>query len=175
MFERYTEKARRVIFFARYEASQGGSPEIDPAHVLLGITREDPPLLAKFAPDGRGSIEKMRSRIQRHVPEHERIATSVELPLAPESKRVLHYAHEESDRLRDRHVGTEHLLLGLMREERSIAADTLSEFGLHLDAVREALARDRQGRSASAYGSNDERGRRRIRLGVENLLQSEIA
>jgi uncharacterized protein YbbC (DUF1343 family) len=175
MFERYTEKARRVIFFARYEASQGGAPEIDPTHVLLGITREDPPLLAKFAPDGRGSIEKMRSRIQRHVPERERIHTSVELPLAPESKRVLHYAHEESDRLRDHHVGTEHLLLGLMREEKSIAADTLSEFGLHLDAVREALARDRQARSASAYGSNDEGGRRRIRLGVENLLQSEIA
>src|SRR5437588_442408 len=103
MFERYTEKARRVIFFARYEASLVGGEAIEPQHLLLGIAREDEPLIVRFLPNGKGSIKSMRARIERHVLEQERVATSVELPLAPDSKRVLHYAHEESDRLRDRH------------------------------------------------------------------------
>ena len=71
----------------------------------------------------------------------ERIPTSVELPLAPETKRVLHYSHEESDRLQHRHIGTEHLLLGLLREERSMAAQILFERGLRLNAVRDEIAR----------------------------------
>jgi ATP-dependent Clp protease ATP-binding subunit ClpC len=65
----------------------------------------------------------------------------VELPLAPETKRVLHYSHEESDRLQHRHIGTEHLLLGLLREERSMAAQILFERGLRLAAVRDEIAR----------------------------------
>ncbi|HLM56917.1 MAG TPA: ATP-dependent Clp protease ATP-binding subunit, partial [Pyrinomonadaceae bacterium] len=69
------------------------------------------------------------------------ISTSVELPLAPETKRVLAYAHEESDRLQHRHIGTEHLLLGLLREERSMAAEILYERGLRLNAVREEVSR----------------------------------
>lgn len=177
MFERYTEKARRVIFFARYEASLAGGEAIEPEHLLLGLAREDNPLLVRFLPNGEGSVESMRAEIQRQVAERERIPTSVELPLAPESKRVLHYAHEESDRLRDRHIGTEHLLLGLMREERSIAEQVLSELGLSLDGVRAALAENRNLRSVQAAGSRrnrDERGRVRIGLGVENLLHEHI-
>src|SRR5690242_4029318 len=122
MFERYTEKARRVIFFARYEASLAGAEAIEPHHLLLGIAREDGPLLVRFFPNRNGSIESMRTHIQRQVADQERIPipTSVELPLAAESKRVLHYSHEESDRLGDRHIGTEHLLLGLVREDGSV-------------------------------------------------------
>ncbi len=71
----------------------------------------------------------------------EKISTSVELPLAPETKRVLAFAHEESDRLQHRHIGTEHLLLGLLREERSMAAEILYERGLRLNAVRDEIAR----------------------------------
>lgn len=178
MFERYTEKARRVIFFARYEASLAGAEAIEPEHLLLGIAREDDYLLARFLPNGNGSVESLRAQIQRQVAGREMIPTSVELPLAPETKRVLHYAHEESDRLRDRHIGTEHLLLGLVREERSIAAQVLSELGLHLDGVRTALAEQAKMRSVQTVGSRpnlDERGRVRIRLGIESLLHEEIA
>ena len=75
MFERYTERARRVIFFARYEASLAGAEAIDPEHLLLAIAREDKPLLAQFLPNGKGSIELIRSRIERHVSDRERIAT----------------------------------------------------------------------------------------------------
>src|SRR6185369_11645435 len=139
---RYTEQARRVIFFARYEASQSGSEAIEPEHLLLGISREDGRLLARLLPNGSGSVKLMRSRIECHVAQRERIPTSVELPLAPETKRTLHYAHEESDRLQNRHIGTEHLLLGLLREERSIAARVLVELGVGLERLRERIKQD---------------------------------
>src|SRR5437763_9064284 len=141
MFERYTEKARRVIFFARYEASQFGAPAIEPEHLLLGLMREDKTLTGRFFPRAQITIESIRREIESRTLLRERIPTSVELPLAPETKRVLHYSHEESDRLQHRHIGTEHLLLGLLREERSMAAQILFERGLRLNAVREEIAR----------------------------------
>ena len=141
MFERYTEKARRVIFFARYEASQFGAPAIEPEHLLLGLMREDKTLTGRFFPRASVNIEAIRKEIEGRTLLREKISTSVELPLAPETKRVLAYAHEESDRLQHRHIGTEHLLLGLLREDRSMAAEILYERGLRLNAVREEIAR----------------------------------
>src|SRR5918911_1641246 len=141
MFERYTEKARRVIFFARYEASQFGAPAIEPEHLLLGLMREDKSLTARFLARAQTSLEAIRKAIEERAPLREKLSTSVELPLAPETKRVLAYAHEESDRLQHRHIGTEHLLLGLLREERSMAAEILYERGLRLNAVRDEIAR----------------------------------
>jgi ATP-dependent Clp protease ATP-binding subunit ClpC len=141
MFERYTEKARRVIFFARYEASQFGAPAIEPEHLLLGLMREDKTLTGRFFPRAQVSIESIRKEIEGRTLLREKISTSVELPLAPETKKVLAYAHEESDRLQNRHIGTEHLLLGLLREERSMAAEILYERGLRLNAVRDEIAR----------------------------------
>jgi ATP-dependent Clp protease ATP-binding subunit ClpC len=141
MFERYTEKARRVIFFARYEASQFGAPAIEPEHLLLGLMREDKTLTARFLARAQTSLEAIRKEIEGRAPLREKISTSVELPLAPETKRVLAFAHEESDRLQHRHIGTEHLLLGLLREERSMAAEILYDRGLRLNAVREEVSR----------------------------------
>src|SRR3984893_12607338 len=141
MFERYTEKARRVIFFARYEASQFGAHAIEPEHLLLGLMREDKTLTGRFFPRAQITIESIRREIEGRTLLRERIPTSVELPLAPETKRVLHYSHEESDRLQHRHIGTEHLLLGLLREERSMAAQILFERGLRLASVRDEIAR----------------------------------
>src|SRR2546423_9570293 len=141
MFERYTEKARRVIFFARYEASQFGAPAIEPEHLLLGLMREDKSLTARFLARAQTSLEAIRKEIEGRAPLREKISTSVELPLAPETKRVLAYAHEESYRLQHRHTGTEHLLLGLLREERSMAAEILYDRGLRLNAVREEVSR----------------------------------
>jgi ATP-dependent Clp protease ATP-binding subunit ClpC len=150
MFERYTEKARRVIFFARYEASQFGAPAIEPEHLLLGLMREDKTLTGRFFPRAQVSIESIRKEIEGRTLLREKISTSVELPLAPETKRVLAYAHEESDRLQHRHIGTEHLLLGLLREDRSMAAEILYERGLRLNAVRDEIARQS---GADARGS----------------------
>ncbi len=141
MFERYTEKARRVIFFARYEASMFGAAAIEPEHLLLGLIREDRALLNAFVADGRVKLEDVRKEVEKRTEFREKISTSVELPLAQETKRVLAYAHEESDRLQHRHIGTEHLLLGLLREEHCVAAEVLAAMGVTLYAVREGVAR----------------------------------
>jgi ATP-dependent Clp protease ATP-binding subunit ClpC len=152
MFERYTEKARRVIFFARYEALQFGSQTIAPEHVLLGLMREDKTMSARFFQSRSAlSVEKMRREIEERSVIRDKIPQSAELHLAPETKRVLAFAHEESERLQNRHIGTEHLLLGLLREDRSMAADILSEYGLNLQTGREDVAK--QNGYPSTYSS----------------------
>src|SRR5664280_147911 len=138
MFERYTEKARRVIFFARYEASQFGSPYIETEHLLLGLLREDKALTNRFL-RSHASVESIRKQIEGHTTIREKVSTSVDLPLSNECKRVLAYAAEEAERLSHKHIGTEHLLLGLLREEKCFAAEILTERGLRLPAIRGAL------------------------------------
>ena len=140
MFERYTEKARRVIFFARYEASQFGQPYIETEHILLGLLREDKALTNRFLRT-LGAVESVRRQIEKHVAIREKISTSVDLPLSNESKRVLAHAAEEAERLGHKHIGTEHLLLGLLREENSFAAEILKGRGIELTGVREDLAK----------------------------------
>ena len=140
MFERYTEKARRVIFFARYEASQYGSPYIETEHLLLGLMREDKALANRFL-RSHGSIESIRKEIESRITIRERISTSVEVPLSQECKRILNFATEEAERLGHKHVGTEHLLLGILREEKCFGAEILQERGLRLSTLREELAR----------------------------------
>ena len=137
MFERYTEKARRVIFFARYEASQFGSPYIETEHLLLGLIREDKGLGNRFLHSGAANI---RQQVENQTVVRESISTSVDLPLSNESKRVLAYAAEEAERLSHKHIGTEHLFLGLLREEKSFAAQIMMERGVRLSKVREELA-----------------------------------
>ncbi|HXA85488.1 MAG TPA: Clp protease N-terminal domain-containing protein [Candidatus Dormibacteraeota bacterium] len=143
MFEKYTEKARRVIFFGRYEASQFGSPYIETEHLLLGLLREDKSLSHRFL-QGQAPVEDIRKQIEANTVVREKVSTSVDLPLSNENRRVLGYAAEEAERLSHRHIGTEHLLLGLLREEMSFAARILNEHGVRLSAVREELARTLQ-------------------------------
>src|SRR6266699_399262 len=143
MFERYTEKARRVIFFARYEASEVGSPYIETEHLLLGLLREDKALARRLLHSG-GSVESIRKKIHEYPTVGEKIPTSVDLPLSNECKRVLAYAAEEAERLGHKYIGSEHLLLGLLREKASLAAEILHERGLRLSTIREELARSSQ-------------------------------
>jgi ATP-dependent Clp protease ATP-binding subunit ClpC len=136
MFERYTEKARRVIFFARDEASQFGSPCIETEHILLGILREDHFLVHRF----ELSSETIRKQLEDRVTIREKISTTADLPLSNESKRVLAYAAEEAQRMSERHIGSEHLFLGLLREERGLAADLLRPTGLTLEQARRQIS-----------------------------------
>ena len=149
MFERYTEKARRVIFFARYEASQFGSPYIETEHLLLGLLREDKALANRFL-RSHAAVESIRKQIEGHTTIREKVSTSVDLPLSHECKRVLAYGAEEAERLNHKHIGTEHVLLGLLREEKCFAAEILHERGLRLSTIREELARSQSEKVASA-------------------------
>jgi uncharacterized protein YbbC (DUF1343 family) len=174
MFERYTEKARRVIFFARYEACQFGAAAIEPEHLLLGLSREDMPLFDRFLAHSKQSFDSIRRQLEQNDSSRAGSLGAVELPLAQDSKQTLHYAHEESDGLGDRHIGTEHLLLGLLRLQGSNTAQILSDLGLRIDAVRGALAEKIEApRPYVRAPDRPERGRR-IKLGVEKLLEERI-
>ena len=138
MFERYTEKARRVIFFARYEASQFGSPCIETEHLLLGLLREDKALTNRFL-RSHASIESIRKQIEGRTTIREKGSTSVDIPLSQECKRVLAYAAEEAERLSHKHIGTEHLLLGLLREDKTLTARFLARAQASLESIRKEI------------------------------------
>ncbi len=135
MFEKYTEQARRVIFFARYEASECGSASINPEHVLLGLLRENREIVSRLlSPEKAHQIQQ---EIEKRVVVGKKTSISVEMPLSEEAKRVLDYAAEESDQMVANYVGPEHILLGLLRDEKSLAAEILYQKGLRADRVRE--------------------------------------
>jgi ATP-dependent Clp protease ATP-binding subunit ClpC len=142
MFERYTERSRRVIFFARYEALQYGSQVIAPEHILLGLMREDKTLSARFFPFRHVlTVDTIRRDIEERIVLRDRIPQSSELHLSPATKQILFYANDESRQLKNRHIGPEHLLLGIVREEKSIAAEILFGYGLRLNDVRDEMTR----------------------------------
>jgi ATP-dependent Clp protease ATP-binding subunit ClpC len=139
MFERYTERARRVLFFARYEATQLGSTSIETEHLLLGLIREGKGLTSRIFARSHLSLESIRKEIEGRTVFREKVSTSVEIPFSAETKRVLQFAAEEADRLLHTYIGTEHLLLGILREERSVASSILYEKGMRLASVREDI------------------------------------
>src|SRR5260370_979123 len=128
VFERYTEKARRVIFFARYEASQYGSPYIETEHLLLGLMREDKALANRFLRQ-QGSIESRRKEIEGRITIRERISTSVEAPLSAECKRILNMAAEEAERPGHQHARPGRHPPGNPREDKRFRAEILTGRG----------------------------------------------
>jgi hypothetical protein len=136
MFERYTEKARRVIFFSRYEASHYGAHYIETEHLLLGLLREAKGIL-RWAP--KINAETIRKKIDDATIKNPSTSTSVDMPLSKECKRVLDFAKNEAERLAHKHIGTEHLFLGLLDVEDCLAAQLLREGGADPDGMREEL------------------------------------
>ena len=175
MFERYTEQARRTIFFARYEASQFGCSFIETEHLLLGLFREDK-ALAQLLGSYR-KLEAMRSSITRRGTTAPPISTSVDLPLSNESKRVLTYAAEEADRMNNKDISTVHLLLGLLREEKSFAAQLLRDQGLTLDLVRAQQSEPppAQSQAASIAGLDQWLAERVASGGIWTVKQKHVA
>jgi hypothetical protein len=136
MFERYTEHARRVIFFARYDASTLGSPYIEPEHLLLGLLREDPVLRGRLQP---GGIEQIRKRIGENCPIRDKVSTSVDLPLSHDAKRVLAIAAQESEELHHKVIDCGHLVLGLLHLENSVAVAALKQCGIDGPSYRDIV------------------------------------
>lgn len=139
MFERYTERARRVLFFARYEASQLGGLAIESDHLLLGLIREGEGLTARMFARARIPLEQLRREIEGRTVLREMVPTSVEIPFSGETKRILQHAAKEADGLHHGHIGPEHLLLGILCADRSVAASILTEHGMRLATVREDI------------------------------------
>ena len=137
MFERYTESARRVLFFARYEVTQLGGVTIEPEHILLGVLRETPHAVARFAKTG--SAEAIRMAIQDAQQASQHVSTSVEIPFSRDSKAVLESAAAESNLLHNHFIGPAHLVLGILLKTSGAAARALSDAGVSPHALRDDL------------------------------------
>lgn len=145
MFERYTERARRTVFFARYEAAQLGAREIDTEHLLLGLVRESHHLL-RFFPMA-DNLEAIRNTILALTPSRE-VNSSPDIPLTTAAKRTLTYAMEEADSLGHPNIGTEHLFLGLLREPDTMAGKVCAKHGAELVKARQLIMSSDEGTPA---------------------------
>ncbi len=119
---------------------QLGNTSIEPEHVLLGLVRENKGIVARILTLSQVSPDDIRRQIVNRPAFREKVATSVEIPFSAETKRVLLFTAEEADRLGHSYIGTEHLLIALLREEHSVAASILTTLGLRLGDVRRTTA-----------------------------------
>jgi hypothetical protein len=139
MFDRYSEKARRSIFFARYEASQFGGSHIETEHLLLGLLREDRALFLQLL---TGTTEAFRQSVEGRLgPAREKVSTSVDMPLSHECRQALSYAAKDAEALGHKTIEPAHLLLGLLHDETCGAAELLRQNGIQYRTFREMVSK----------------------------------
>ena len=139
-FEKFSERARRVLSLAQEEAQRFNHNYIGTEHVLLGLVRETDGIAAKVLANLGVELNKVRSAVEFIIGRGERAAPG-EIGLTPRAKKVIELAVDEARRLNHHHIGTEHLLIGLMREGEGVAAGVLESLGVSLDKVRGETSR----------------------------------
>lgn len=151
MFERFTEQTRRAIFFARYEASNYGSAYIETEHLLLGVLQADRELANRLAKE-RITADGVRGEIDKRITRRDRYSVTIEVPLSGDSKKILNLAADSAEKLGHRQVETEHLLLGILRVEKCLAAQILTVLGLKTESLEKEIAQApaKHGRGSSA-------------------------
>jgi len=152
MFERFTERARQVVFLAQEEARQLKHNYIGTEHILLGLLREEEGLAARVLESLDITVERVRAQVVRIVGSGEEV-TSRQIPFTPRAKKVLELALREALSLGHNYIGTEHILLGLVRENEGVAARILLEFDADSEKIRNEVLRILSGhenRSADA-------------------------
>ncbi len=139
MFERFTDRARKVMALANQEAQRFNHEYIGTEHVLLGLVKEGSGVGANVLKNLDVDIKKLRLEIEKLVKSGPDMVTMGKLPQTPRAKKVIEYAIEEARALNHNYVGTEHILLGLLRETEGIAAQVLMNLGLKLEDVRQEV------------------------------------
>src|SRR6476661_5140613 len=159
LFERFTERARQVVVLAQEEARTLKHNYIGTEHILLGLLREEEGLAARVLESLDITVERVRSQVVRIVGSGEEV-TSGQIPFTPRAKKVLELALREALSLGHNYIGTEHILLGLVRENEGVAARILLDFDADSDKIRNEVIRmlsgpggRRQGSSGSAAGA----------------------
>lgn len=139
MFERFTDRARKVMALANQEAQRFNHEYIGTEHILLGLVKEGSGVGANVLKNLDVDLRKVRLEVEKLVKSGPDMVTMGKLPQTPRAKKVIEYAIEEARNLNHNYVGTEHLLLGLLREHEGVAAQVLMNLGLKLDDVREEV------------------------------------
>jgi ATP-dependent Clp protease ATP-binding subunit ClpC len=139
MFERFTDRARKVMALANQEAQRFNHEYIGTEHILLGLVKEGSGVGANVLKNLDVDLRKVRLEVEKLVKSGPDMVTMGKLPQTPRAKKVIEYAIEEARSLNHNYVGTEHLLLGLLREQDGVAAQVLMNLGLKLEEVREEV------------------------------------
>jgi len=139
MFERLTDRARKVMALANQEAQRFNHEYIGTEHILLGLVKEGSGVGANVLKNLGIDLRKVRLEVEKLVKSGPEMVTMGKLPQTPRAKKVIEYAIEEARNLNHNYVGTEHLLLGLLREQDGVAAQVLLNLGLKLEEVREEV------------------------------------
>src|SRR5829696_1095856 len=140
MFERFTERARQVVVLAQEEARTLKHNYIGTEHILLGLLREEEGLAARVLESLDITVERVRAQVVRIVGSGEEV-TSGQIPFTPRAKKVLELALREALSLGHNYIGTEHILLGLVRENEGVAARILLDFDADADKIRNEIIR----------------------------------
>jgi ATP-dependent Clp protease ATP-binding subunit ClpC len=159
MFDRFTDRAKKVMSFARQEAMKFNHEYIGTEHILLGLVQEGSGVAANVLKHMTVDLEKIRHEVEKIVKTGPSMVTMGQLPFTPRAKKVLELSLEEASQLSHNYIGTEHLLLGLIRENEGIAAQVLMNLGVKLDEVREEVLEFLGASENSGNGgSNEEEG-----------------
>ncbi|MBX3096359.1 MAG: ATP-dependent Clp protease ATP-binding subunit [Fimbriimonadaceae bacterium] len=160
MWQRFTERARKVVFYAQEEAQKFGEGYVSTEHLLLGLVRETDSVAARVLERLGVGLMRIRGEVEKQLPRGE-VRPSQDMTLTPRAKRVIDLAYDEARNLNNNYIGTEHLLLGLIREGDGLAGRVLAKLGIELDrARREVMAlqdTETQSRGSSSSGSSGER------------------
>src|ERR1700733_3658975 len=139
MYERFTDRARKVMQLANQEAQRFNHEYIGTEHILLGLVKEGSGVAANVLKNLDVDLRKIRLEVEKIVQSGPDMVTMGKLPQTPRAKKVIEYAMEEARNLNHNYVGTEHLLLGLLREQEGVAAQVLMNLGMKLEDVREEV------------------------------------
>ena len=139
MFDRFTDRAKKVMSFARQEAMKFNHEYIGTEHILLGLVQEGSGVAANVLKNMTVDLDKIRHEVEKIVKTGPSMVTMGQLPFTPRAKKVLELSLEEASQLSHNYIGTEHLLLGLIRENEGIAAQVLMNLGVKLDEVRDEV------------------------------------
>jgi ATP-dependent Clp protease ATP-binding subunit ClpC len=182
MWQRFTERARKVVFFAQEEAGRLGENYVSTEHLLLGLVRENDSVAARILDRMGVSLGRIRSEIERQVTRGDG-RLGQDMQLTPRAKRVIDLAYDEARQLNNNYIGTEHLLLGLIREGEGLAGRVLSKLGVDLDRTRREVQSLQEGGDGAAGGAQpkarrtptlDEFGRDLTQLAREEKLDPVI-
>ena len=158
MYERFTDRARKVMQLANQEAQRFNHEYIGTEHILLGLVKEGSGVAANVLKNLDVDLRKIRIEVEKIVQTGPDMVTMGKLPQTPRAKKVIEYAMDEARNLNHNYVGTEHLLLGLLREQEGVAAQVLMNLGLKLDDVREEVLNLLGHGMESAEPGSEERG-----------------
>ena len=164
MYERFTDRARKVMQLANQEAQRFNHEYIGTEHILLGLVKEGSGVAANVLKNLDVDLRKIRLEVEKLVQSGPEMVTMGKLPQTPRAKKVIEYSMEEARNLNHNYVGTEHILLGLLREQEGVAAQVLMNLGLKLEEVREEVL-NLLGHGLEGEGSSERGGREGVGAG----------